>query len=230
MKLVVGEDFLKPLTGGLGSTLKRVVVHVHESEPFGVAACPLCGTDSTQTAQGGYTSYVRFVDSLQRDSSAVTYVLPPRHKQLTILKDTKRYKLPREVPSFPMIASQVWAIQLLQGRRLTEVIHERPGVVATNVGPLFHCLVHRCYVRLEVRDSVLVIHRCLYRGLVDRRAILSNDNAPLRADQPPTHDGKDIVIVDGQGRVRFLLQDTQYRTEHSREPYVERTARILHKW
>lgn len=110
MKLVVGEDFLKPLTGGLGGTLERVVVHVHESEPFGVAASPLCGTDSTQTAQGGYTTYVRFVDlSLQRNSSTVTYILPLLHEQLTIRKDTS-YRVKESLPPIPIIAPQVLAI------------------------------------------------------------------------------------------------------------------------
>lgn len=36
------------------------------------------------------------------------------------------------------------------------------------------------------------------------------------------------MIVDGQGRVQFLLQDTQYRTGPSRGLCVERTARMLH--
>lgn len=53
MKLVAGEHFLKPLGGGLGGALERIVVHVHETETFGVAASPLCEIGATQTTQGG---------------------------------------------------------------------------------------------------------------------------------------------------------------------------------
>lgn len=80
MKLVAGENFLKPLGGGLGGALERIVIHVHETEPFGVAARPLCGIGSTQPAQGGYNSHVRLADYVATRQSSPVAVSQTTHR------------------------------------------------------------------------------------------------------------------------------------------------------
>lgn len=115
MKLVVGEHFLKPLGGGLGGTLERIVVHVHESEPFGVAAGPLCGTDSSQTVQEGYPGNGKFVGSIAATRQFHRHVTYCRCFSTT--HRTYRHKVQLEgkyAPSMPIIASQLLALQHLR--------------------------------------------------------------------------------------------------------------------